>query len=637
NLIYRGGHLQNIITVDPNLLEQVEVIYGPASVAYGSDALGGVVVMSTPVPRLSVTGKVTFSGEAVSRYSSVNDGTLLHTGFHIGGTRFASYTSLSYNKFGDLRSGRSTNPFMKGDSYISRPFDVVHQGGEDILVSNPKSWMQTGSGYSQYDLLQKFLFRQTDRISHSFNFQFSNSGDIPRYDRLTDMKNADTPKFAQWYYGPQTRLLTSYALETEDWAGADNFSVIAAYQNLRESRNNRKLNDLWLGIRKENVHVVSLTSDWIKNVNATHRLHAGIDASLQYLHSDAFARDIDTGERKPLDTRYPDGHNHMHNIDLFFSHTWQINSRLIFSDGVRVGYSSLRSTHHSAEFFPLHARWGTVRQDNPTCSLSAGVAYNPSDTWKLALNVSTGYRVPNIDDVGKVFDSEPGMVVIPNPGVKPEKTVSADLNVATFRNEVVEWNASLYATYMFDAIALAPALFNGEAQTMYDGELSDVYANRNNSRACAAGASTTVKVYMSENFSADAAITYTYGNMLGRNGEADMPLDHISPLFGRVGVAFESSCRRVKAEIFALFNGRKPLSRYNLNGEDNIGYATENGLDGKGLPAWFTLNLRASYTPHKRVTVQGGIENLLDTEYRTFGSGINAPGRNVYCALRLSF
>ena len=169
------------------------------------------------------------------------------------------------------------------------------------------------------------------------------------------------------------------------------------------------------------------------------------------------------------------------------------------------------------------------------------------------------------------------------------------------------------------------------------GELSDVYANRNNRRAFVTGVTSTLRVILSKCFWADAAATYTYGDIFGDKGEKKMPLDHVAPLFGRVGVTFQSAGKRTMVEFYSLFNGKKPLSRYNLNGEDNIGYATGLGLDGEGLPAWFTLNLKATYRPHPNVTLQAGVENILDTEYRTFGSGINAPGRNFTAAIRASF
>lgn len=57
NLIYRAGHLQNIITVDNTVLDKVEILNGPASTMYGSDALGGVVSMYTRAPELNPTIK----------------------------------------------------------------------------------------------------------------------------------------------------------------------------------------------------------------------------------------------------------------------------------------------------------------------------------------------------------------------------------------------------------------------------------------------------------------------------------------------------------------------------------------------------------------------------------------------------
>lgn len=639
NLIYRAGHLQNLITVDPSSLRQIELLYGPASVAYGSDALGGVIVMSTPDPQLSSGRSVNFFGNASARFSSVNTGTSLHADFNIGGEFFASYTSLSFNRFGDLRSGRNRNPFLpEDDSYIYRHYDVVHQDGKDVLVKNDKFWHQPGSGYLQYDLLQKFLWRPSAQFTHVLDFQFSNTGDVPRYDRLTDMKK-DKPKFAQWYYGPQTRLMALYSLRTTNWAGADEADLNVAYQYIDESRHNRKLDDAWLGSRMEKVNVVSLSTDWLRRLGS-HKLHAGIDGSLQFLKSTAYATDIDSHERRNLDTRYPDGRNHLFTIEGFLQHDWTINPSLTFTDGLRVGFSSLRSTFLSDEFYPFSSLIGTVAQDNPTWSLSVGLAYNPAQFWKLGVSLSTAYRVPNIDDLAKVFDSEPGMVIFPNPHLHPEQTLNADINVATFDNGVVNWTASVFGSYIFDAIALRPSSFDGKEVIDYDGEPSRIYSTFNRNRAYVVGAQTSIDVAISRNFGANANLTYTYGNYLKSDGIEGMPLDHVAPLYGKVGATFVSTNRKVKAEIFSLFNSKKPASRYNLTGEDNMGYATQNGLndsDFQGMPAWFTLNLQVSWSPVSNITLDFGIDNILDTEYRVFASGINAPGRNFFTNLHLSF
>lgn len=64
----------------------------------------------------------------------------------------------------------------------------------------------------------------------------------------------------------------------------------------------------------------------------------------------------------------------------------------------------------------------------------------------------------------------------------------------------------------------------------------------------------------------------------------------------------------------------------------NLQYATKDGM-----PAWFTLNLKAAYQPHKNITLMAGFENMLDTQYRTFASGINSAGRNIYLTLKVNW
>ena len=48
---------------------------------------------------------------------------------------------------------------------------------------------------------------------------------------------------------------------------------------------------------------------------------------------------------------------------------------------------------------------------------------------QINLNLSSGFRAPNLDDVAKVFDSSPGNVVVPNPGLKPEYAYSIDAGI----------------------------------------------------------------------------------------------------------------------------------------------------------------------------------------------------------------
>ena len=78
-----------------------------------------------------------------------------------------------------------------------------------------------------------------------------------------------------------------------------------------------------------------------------------------------------------------------------------------------------------------------------------------------------------------------------------------------------------------------------------------------------------------------------------------------------------------------LYSGKKSLEDYSNSGEDNLVYAPANGM-----PAWQTYNFKAAVKPYKDIMLFSGIENIMDIQYRTFASGMNASGRNFYFGLK---
>jgi hemoglobin/transferrin/lactoferrin receptor protein len=163
---------------------------------------------------------------------------------------------------------------------------------------------------------------------------------------------------------------------------------------------------------------------------------------------------------------------------------------------------------------------------------------------------------------------------------------------------------------------------------MYDGTMSKVLANQNKSNAYICGFSSNLIAKPDAHFTFLLGISYTYGRI--KTDSTDYPLDHIPPFTART--SFKYTNNKFSSDFFILYNGWKKLKDYYLNGEDNEQYATK-----EGMPAWFTANLRLSYQVHKSVSLQAGIDNIFDMQYRTFASGINAPGRNFILSLKGSF
>lgn len=627
NAIYRAGHLQNIITLDNNVLERAEILFGPSSTVYGSDALGGVIHFYTRNPELSKADEgLKFGGNTFVRYGSVNNEKVGHIDFTLAGKKSGALTSVTFSDLGDLRIGEKTNPAL-GEQFGVRPQYAERSADNtrDVLVQNSDPFVQKSSGYRQWDLLQKFIYQQGKRISHILNFQYSNSVNVPRYDRLTEIQGNGL-RFSEWYYGPQKRLLGSYQIKVNElgWI-ADGLTATASYQDIEESRYDRRFNNNNRNERVENVNVFGLTVDFQKKTG-NHSFRYGIDGQFNTVKSTAHRFHIVTGEVTPQSTRYPDGANSMNQMSVYATHTHQLNDKWTLNDGIRVGGSWLHSAFLDKSFFPFP--FDEVNQNYVVSSANVGIIYTPS-SWKFSFMGSSGYRAPNIDDITKVFDSSPGNVVVPNPGLTSEKTINGDLNMTKFFGSHVRAEVVMFGTNFYDAIVVVPATFNGQSVIDYSGTPSNVLSPQNKSKAYLYGYSLSFAADLTDQITITASHNYTRGRVKNI-GAAETPLDHIAPAFGRVGIQY--STKKFRSELFTNFSGWKHLKDYSNSGEDNLQYAT-----AKGMPSWYTINIRASYDLNTMFTVQAGIDNLLDLQYRTFASGINSPGRNIFGTVRVKF
>ncbi len=626
NLIYRSGHLQNILTTDYNSFEKIEILSGPSSTIYGTDALGGVVSIYTKKPIFAYDEKQVFKTNILLRAAN-NKAINSHVNFNFGWKKIAFLTTFSSAFFGDLSSGKSKNAFYK-TSYGERPWFVERINGIDSVIANPNRFSQVKSAYSQYDFMQKIAFKQSKFILHTLNFQLSNSSNINRYDRLTET-SAGIPNFAEWYYGPQKRVLLSYHLTVfKERKYYDKIQLTTSGQLIEESRNSRNFQSTSLNSRVEKVKVFGMLLDFQKSIKK-HEFSYGIDIQYNHLKSNAEEINIDSKVVSKLSTRYPDGKNNLFSLAVFIAHNWKINEKLRLVDGFRLGYSALNSEIKDTSFYPFPETIFT--QKNPVYSGNIGLVYNVKN-WKFNTLLSTGFRVPNTDDLAKIFDSQAGSIILPNADIRPEKTVGIDLGTSYYFNKKGYFENTLYYTFFQDIISSQKSTFNGNDSIVYDGVLSQVFMNQNAKNAVIYGFSSSFIYLVNDYIKTYASVSYTRGRI--NSDTSNVPLDHIPPMFGKVGV--DVNFKQFSAQLFSTFNGWKRINDYSLNGEDNEQYATS-----KGTPAWFVVNFRASYilklgfnTKLFDVTIYAGIDNILDTQYRTFASGINGAGRNFFFGLR---
>ncbi|MBI5060363.1 TonB-dependent receptor [candidate division KSB1 bacterium] len=622
NAIYRGGNLQNIIQLDASTLEHAEVLFGPGSVMYGSDALGGVMIFNTPTPRPSFSNAAAVRGGGFTRYSSANFEQTGHAHIELGYRRWGFLTGLTYSDFDDLRAG-SVRPDGYPD-YGKRPEYVVRVGETDVIVANDDENLQKPSGYSQFNLLQKVSYFGSPRWQAHYAFYYSTSSNIPRYDRLLEYRKG-RPRAAQWYYGPQDWLMNRIQLRLTDGGGLyDEASIIAAQQYAQESRHDRGFASESLAHRTEAIDVYSLNADLGKRIAAGQQLLYGLELTHNDVISEAVRENLMTGELGPESTRYPDGGSTLSSVAAYVGHDWATSRTTALETGLRYTHTLLNSKFADKRFYAFPFDEIDVRTGALTGSV--GLSYHPVLNTRLFGSLSSGFRAPNVDDVGKVFDSEPGSVVVPNPELGPEYSYNGELGLEQRWGDRWTARGAVYYSQLVNAMVRRAFQFNGQDSIEYEGTLSEVQAIVNAGRAYVTGFDLALSWDASRKWHARTMLTYT----AGRDTEADVPLRHIPPLFGETRLKYERS--RWSGEFFARYNFDKQFGDLAPEEQSKTQLYTVDGT-----PGWYTLNLRGLVKAHSRLDVSLGCENMMDIHYRPMSSGISAPGRNIIVALRTRF
>ncbi len=620
NAIYRSGHLQNSITIDHAILKRTEVIFGPSSLIYGSDALGGVIHYYTKDPELATSKKRHFGGGAYMQYSTANNGKVGHINFNAAGKKFGSLTSITYKDFGNIRMGSNRNLFY-GDWGKTLHYIQPGDEGRDSMYINEDEYLQRNTAYKQIDLLQKFKYAQTEFIDWIVNLQYSSSSNIDRLDKLNDYDGNGILKYAEYHYGPQNRLLASVKnVNRNDNSFFTNATSVFAYQRIDEDRISRKFRSNDRLNQLETVNMLSLNIDFLKVWDVNKKLNYGYDLIYNHVGSGAFYVHTETGEIRPAQTRYPSGGSNTFSSSLYASYKKIFTDKLVLNGGVRYNFSHLNSVFNN----PALA-FDTTRFSNGAITGSLSLVYHPGPAWQLNGILSSGYRNPNVDDYGKIRAKD-DYIIVPNPDIKPEYTYNAEAGVSRVIEGFLRMDIVGYYTLLTNAIVRTDYSLNGQDSMMYDGDMYRISANYNANLAHIYGASVNMISDFYNNIVLKASLNYTRG----QNLTDDVPLGHIPPVFGRVSITYDY--KKFRFDSFVYYNGWKFTDSFSPYGEDNEDEATM-----FGYPSWWTLNLHSSYRINTYLTAQFAIENILDQFYKPFASGVSAPGRNFIVTLRTHF
>lgn len=575
NAIFRNAPNQYIALVDSQMLGQLEVVRGPMSALYGSDAMGGVVHMLSAEPGFE--GKDwDASGTLRTIYGSADDSTLSRAEAAAGYDDFVVSGGATYQGVHDRRiGGGETLPYT---SYSQRAADLKFRGdiaeGHEVMLSA----------------------------------QYSEQPKTPRYDELTPGFGQTQPTSAVFWFEPQQRELVQLR-----WRGSsptllwDDAEAHVGRQVIDDDRRTRDYGSSNQDREHNRDTSWGVTFQAGKRLTASHYLTWGADWYDDEVDSSRVRTDIDTGVTAVRAPRFPDGST-MTQFGVYAMDDWSATERLDVIAGLRWSWVSTE--------FPADASGVGVKVDADDLSGNLGLAYLVADGVKLVANLGRGFRAPNVFDLGTFGDRPGNRFNIPNPDLKPESVTTVDGGLKLDRGGVIGEIVGWYSRY------------DDKITSVLTGDVTDsgrlVVQNRNATQLDLWGIEAALKGPLVEGIRWYATATWTTGDETYEDDE--YPADRIPPIFGTAGLVFDIR-ESLTFEAYLMYAGAQ--DRYSPRDE------VDPRIEPGGTAGWVTWNARAAWVPSPRFNTSLRIENLGDRRYREFGSGLDAPG--VDCLVTVEF
>lgn len=595
NGTYRDGPGQYMATIDPETIERIEVIRGPASVMYGSDAQGGVVNLITkPHPELADNG-VRFAATASS--ADMGGRGRLSAALSRGSWRLS--LGGTAQSVGDLRAGGGLGP------QDPTGFDAF--GGDIALEFEPSP------AHSLTLTAQHFEMR-----------------DVPRYDRYVTFRAPTPGRDYEHTFDPQTRQLAYVRyVRTSEGGALSRLEVTASLSTQREVRNRVRLKDdrpddtrrHWDDrVYTPGASIVGFSMPTLLGMPLS--LTWGGEFYHDQVSSSGYEEDLATGARTELVRQtdrgatptgnFPNGAN-ADRMGVFLAAEAEMGSHLIVTAGGR--FSRFRNEADVGTAFG-----GSVENVSSDLTGQFGLVAAPAPAWRVAVRLAEGFRAPNLYDLTRV-GPVPGGVSLPNPDARPERSVSLDLSLRHFGPSGVV-DVTLYYTRIRDFIDRAPGTFQGD--TLYpplSGER--VFQGLNVGTARVRGIEAeAVKRFGSIDLRAN--VQYTHGEQDVAGGATE-PMSKIPPLSGTATLRWTRAARGPWVEY--LFRWATRQTR--LGARD----LRDSRIPEGGTPGFAVHGIRAGTTLASDLSVTAGLENLTDELYRTHASGVDGPGRHVWVGL----
>nr|MBK7067325.1 TonB-dependent receptor [Deltaproteobacteria bacterium] len=582
-LLFDGFRLNDSLTkvggnallslVDPSSVRRVEVVRGPASVMYGSDALGGVVLVVPVDAAPRADGAAHLYGELSTRAASA-ERSLTAQGMVEG----------EVGRFGVMASGTlgTLGPIVAGGDLGTQPFS-----GHGDRAFTVRGMVEAGAGHSLGLGYTSSEITNAPRPDNS----------LPDDRRVFRLQQRDLV-YARWSVRRgsitvQARAGLIRRVETRD--------------RLRAGRVDTEYDEVFTP--QGTAHLAWTTSRGT--------LTTGLDVAADQVGS---YTDTVRGDSVPQRGRgrYLDRSGYVSG-GVFAHYALRLASRRVLLEaGARAALTSVDSPADGS--FAAYTRLYSA----PVASL--GVRWLVTRGVALMANVLGGYRAPNLDDY-QALGAGARSYDVPNPDLGPERSWTAELGARLARGPM-EGALFVYGSTMSGLVTRVPSSFNG--MTMIDGRR--VYTRMNASEARLMGVELDLTATARSGLYASFSAGYTWAEATTSQDGASTtePLSKVPPAYGRVSVGW----RRATHWIDLLATGMLSQTRLSASDRDDVRLCPDGPTMCSEVPGYVSFTARGGVRLHPSVTAALAVENVLNAAYTPFGGGFPAAGTNVIVQLR---
>ena len=586
--------------VDLDALKSVEIVRGPSSSSFGSNALGGVVNFVTKNPAEYLLGK-RFTGSAKVNYSSIDDSTNATLLSAFGTERVSAMVVATQRSFSETES-----------------FFDDQTSGVGRRSPNPQDGKNT-------NLFAKLVFQPSDTQSVSFTAE-SYEGDT-----TTDVVSlANTRSFGVLTLSQQgidqrkrERFSLDYRLDL-DVGLFDQISLLAYTQEsdanqltLRERLSPRSgIQDRFRGSEyaQNNVGLRLQLNKRFELAASQHVLTYGLDYDVSDTETLREGRTVNraTGvqafEFQAFPTRdFP--------LSEYTSSGFFVQDDISFLDGRLSVIPALRYDN-----FELQAQADSVFLDgNPgsplpegfdesELSLKLGVIYDFNDSWSVFAQYAEGFRAPALDAINVGFTNfSGGYTTLPNPNLRPERGEGVELGLR-HSSEFINLDLVAYQNDYTDFIeSLASRGFNP-----LTGLLEFQARNLEEARIKGFEAKLMADLAVFSDAFAGFKFRASYAYADGENLEANTPINSIDPQQLVFGLGYTAQEDQWGLEAILTATERKTASDIDVSALQGRG---ENTVRAFETPGFTTLDLIAYYNVSEKLRLNVGVFNATDKAY----------------------